>query len=105
MRPGWVTPYIDDTGWTGTDSVVSKLGNWNLVIGALGIAVQSGGDRLWIGAYGLPAIDREAFACLLERAMAGDKLSFKALYLMVYNDSARYGEYAPTVQALLPQYQ
>ncbi len=115
MRPGWTTPYLDGTGWKGIDEVMSLEGGWHLDIGSLGISVREGTVRqrdtqAFIPSmrppsathYG-PAIDDEAFARLMERSMTGDEISYKALYLMVYNDP-RYAEYREVVEALKDNY-
>lgn len=100
MRPGWVTPYIDGSGWTGSDAVRSQENGWLLAIDSFGIAVIEGVRVPFLqGAFRAPPQEPNDLARLIERAMIGDELSIKALYLMVGNDP-RYAEYADLVKAL-----
>lgn len=134
IRAGWTTAYYDGSGWTGKDTIQAREQGWHLNIGAFGMAVGEvglfnkspkglkylvNGSGATFNGLAVPAVSSrmtistindvplrnpESFARLLERAMCGEELSFKALYLMVYNDSERYGEWAKTVEALKPQY-
>jgi hypothetical protein len=52
--------------------------------------------------FNIPEIDPEALNHLIERVMTGDELSYKALYLMVYNDPERYSEWRQLVESLKP---
>lgn len=125
MRPGWTTPFLDGTGWKGTDALKARMEGWVLEIGSLGMAVRdyeipsaepvvgkvsgvgyvtnTSGTYFNLRNY-QPASLPEPFTHLLERAMTGDELSFKALYLMVFNDPEQYGEWRPTVEALKETY-
>lgn len=127
IRKGWTTPYFKDgSGWTGQDELESRQNGWWLRIEDEGILV--GGGVTLGGAevredtsvprntvYLVPngtfyvtnhqtSQEKQNFNRLLERAMTGDELSYKALYLMVYNDPEVYGEFAKTVEALKETY-
>jgi hypothetical protein len=112
LRPGWTTPYFKDgSGWTGMDEVMSREDGWHLFIDALGIAVREGTIPIDIfspiprggSPTYTPHCEDEHFSRLLERAMSGSELAYKALYLMVYNDP-RYEEYKQVVEALKDNY-
>lgn len=131
MKPGWTTPFTDGSGWRGVDAVVAQSEGWTLDIAAFGIAVRrlgrakavepmrvvssssyvtSGGVTRGSVGYAIapqfnevPTLHKEDFTYLLELALTGNKTAYKALYLMVGNDS-RYSEYADTVKALSENY-
>ena len=129
IRPGWVSGYPPTgDGWNASDVINSREQGWYLDIGDFGIAVvegtrlpklqdyyQNGDGFVTLSVNGLsptltsqnlghPMSTPNAMAKLVEQALTGNKLAFKALYLMVANDS-RYSEYQELVQTLLPQYQ
>ncbi len=103
MRPGWVREYYDGSGWTGKNEVESRQNGWSLLITMDGIAAVDGGFTNTTSEH-LSNPHTADFAHLLERAMTGCQLSFKALFLMAYNDP-RYSEYRDTVEALRPTYE
>lgn len=101
----------DGSGWTGSDAIKARVDGWELEVQPEGLAphdiTYKYADQYPVQAFfqaSKPIYDKEGFAHLLERAITGDKLSIKALYLMVYNDPQHYSEFKDTVDELQKTY-
>lgn len=89
--PGMIREFTDGSGWTGADTVKAKLEGWGLHVGAAGVLpVRRIGKSNEFGTT------TDALPIVLEQALSGNQLAYKALYLMSYNDS-RYAEFIPAV--------
>lgn len=119
MFPGWTTPWYEDgSGWTASDEFSAREEGWNLLIADDNITpyslplvdasvTKSSTTYLSQGLYSWKPLTFDAsefMPKLLEKAMTGDKLAYKALYLMAYNDR-RWRDYIPTVKALRSDYE
>lgn len=117
IRPGWTTPWYEDgSGWTASDEFSAREEGWNLLInddqitpyatpmtalpGVAAIKPMGQGVYSW---KPLTYDATEFMPKLLEKAMTGSKLAYKALFLMAYNDR-RWRDYIPTVKALRSDY-
>ncbi len=95
------------TGWLPSDHIHAVEQGWRLHVGSIGLAIQSVNSlrrSYQAMPHGYAPLSEEvALSALVERAMMGEELSYKALYLMTMNDN-RYSEWMPLVEKLKSQY-